>query len=474
MNNPISILHISDLHKDKDGNFCNLMESLKSDCESYLNEIQKPNIVVLSGDVIKGGTDEEIIDQYSESSVFLEEVVDYFLDGDKSRIIIVPGNHDIDWNVSIASMERIEIDDGRNLASTVENFFWDNSNFRWSWSNLSFFLIKEKCKYNDRLNHFINFYNSFYDELRVYTKDTDKQYQIYDLPEFGVAFIGFNSCFDNDHLNHSGKINPTCITNASGELKDLKDKGRLIIGVWHHHTAGQPNESNYLDNRILSAMIDRNINIGLHGHQHICGAINEFKSVFDEKKITLFSAGTLYGNRSQLPFGTSRQYNIIEIKPNDDFQYKVTIHSREDVDSNLFEIPSWNKGRINKTHNSSWTTYIDEPKQPETEKILNEIMLDFENSGDILTAIERLRVMNQNNRLVRKVLVDYLEISQDSNLICDLLREPKNNRESIIIMNSALDIDDKTLLNMLLDLPIIKESQDPSLIKMRESIKISI
>ena len=33
-----------------------------------------------------------------------------FLDGDRSRVIIVPGNHDVDWNLAFQAMRRVEVD----------------------------------------------------------------------------------------------------------------------------------------------------------------------------------------------------------------------------------------------------------------------------------------------------------------------------------------------------------------------------
>lgn len=76
----ISILHISDLHKNDEDDFRNLYQSMKDDYERYKQRgIQKPNIIVVSGDLIKGGTRDEIRKQYKEVKVFLEDLVNYIL-----------------------------------------------------------------------------------------------------------------------------------------------------------------------------------------------------------------------------------------------------------------------------------------------------------------------------------------------------------------------------------------------------------
>ena len=55
MKRKFSILHISDLHKGADANLDNLYNSLVMDCDDYTSQgIPKPEIVVVSGDVING------------------------------------------------------------------------------------------------------------------------------------------------------------------------------------------------------------------------------------------------------------------------------------------------------------------------------------------------------------------------------------------------------------------------------------
>ena len=105
-----SILHISDLHKPENCNLDNLLYSLQKDCEFYTNEgICKPDIIVISGDLVEGSKDNDgeaiIKKQYAEVEKFLEKLVDFFLNGDRMRMIIVPGNHDYCYKVSKDSME---------------------------------------------------------------------------------------------------------------------------------------------------------------------------------------------------------------------------------------------------------------------------------------------------------------------------------------------------------------------------------
>lgn len=51
-----TILHISDIHKSKDVQYNSLLQSLKKNLDTYVNEegILKPSFIVVSGDLIQG------------------------------------------------------------------------------------------------------------------------------------------------------------------------------------------------------------------------------------------------------------------------------------------------------------------------------------------------------------------------------------------------------------------------------------
>lgn len=164
----ISILHISDLHKNDEDDFRNLYQSMKDDYERYKQRgIQKPNIIVVSGDLIKGGTRDEIRKQYKEVKVFLEDLVNYYLDGDKSRIVIVPGNHDVDWNVSKKLMKPIpncSPEEQENYIKMLNLFLLEKvHNIRWNWWDQKLYFFDNDIEYNSRFLHFSEFYEAFYD-----------------------------------------------------------------------------------------------------------------------------------------------------------------------------------------------------------------------------------------------------------------------------------------------------------------------
>ena len=114
----ISLLHISDLHRDPSHPLGNaaLLESLARDRERYTCEtpaIGAPDLVLVSGDVVTGVTPTasdataKLEAQYVEASEFLSSLADEFLGGNRERIVIVPGNHDVSYPHVCASLNRV-------------------------------------------------------------------------------------------------------------------------------------------------------------------------------------------------------------------------------------------------------------------------------------------------------------------------------------------------------------------------------
>ena len=144
MSNQYSILHISDLHRSSKDPITNaeLISALVGDRERYVKEDPKipiPEAIVVSGDIIQGvpldtkDFEKSLTEQYAVAEEFLDEIVKRFLGGDRSRIIIIPGNHDIDWNTAFKAMEKIEPKDiPKNFAAQLLS---DSSNFRWDWKS---------------------------------------------------------------------------------------------------------------------------------------------------------------------------------------------------------------------------------------------------------------------------------------------------------------------------------------------------
>lgn len=487
MKHKISILHISDSHRGKDSPITNgaLLTSLLNDKEKYTTVevplIQATDIIIVCGDIIRGSesednSDQEIQHQYDEAIGFLTDLANEFLGGHKHRIVLVPGNHDVDWNYSRESMVKIDnaqVTDSNNQLKGVysRQAINQHSDIKWSWKELSFFKVVDHDTYLRRFEAFAKFYGAFYDSKRRYSLNPDSQYDIFDFPEFAISIVGYNSCYNNDHLNFVGDIHPDCIASSTRQLRKLDRKGRLLLAVWHHNTKGLPYEANYMDSSRLKNFIDAGIVLGFHGHQHRTEIVRDYNNMIEQKRIVVFSAGTLCGGPGELPVGHNQQYNIVEIEPNleNDSAMKVTLHTREKTSTSSFDNPIWGQGRIDSTNISYIATSIPKPVPATSTAALLDIeaLLKEKRYQD---AKERLLQLNLSDQFVRKFLLESLMQTDDLDTICRVFYPPKNNEEAVHLLSALFNLGNKEMMAECIEHPFIKSSSDPTIRGLRTKI----
>ena len=253
---PLTILHISDLHRDPAHEVTNkaLLNSLEQDRDRYRVEappIPDANLIIVSGDIVHGvkhdalDAEKELERQYEQAEGFLVDLAERFVGGDRERVIIIPGNHDVSFYHTHRSMKKIAVDlstvEGRAAAVTSANRLWaDDTAVRWSWSEFCFYDIMDSDLYNSRLAAFCEFYGRFYQGKRKYGLLPEEQFDVFDYPEHNVTVVGFSSCHNNDPRNKRGEIHPDCIAGACLRLRSSRYRGRMLLATWHHNTAGGP------------------------------------------------------------------------------------------------------------------------------------------------------------------------------------------------------------------------------------------
>src|ERR1700730_11050669 len=247
----LSILHISDLHRDPENPIGNeaLLDSLENDRRRYSGEenpnIRLPDLIIVSGDIVQGvspeGADPEkkLRAQYAEALTFLNKLTKRFLNSDKKRIVIVPGNHDISARNFISCLKRIDLAPDRKK-ELVTQLFSPNSLLRWSWLDFELYEIADPTLYAARLAAFCEFYKDFYEGGRTYSLDPSQQFDIFDFPDFELTVTAFCRCHNNDIFNKQGGIHPDCIASAGMALRESNYDNRLRVAVWHHNTEGLP------------------------------------------------------------------------------------------------------------------------------------------------------------------------------------------------------------------------------------------
>ena len=196
---PLSVLHISDLHRDPNNPISNdvLLDSLDRDRDRYTStetpRFKSPELIIVSGDIVQGvkhGTPNAIDTlkrQYDEALDFLTNLTDRFLHGNKHRIIVVPGNHDVSDYVFRQSLEPVLLPDEPTARQELyARLFKPDSLLRWSWHDLTLYQITDRTVYDARCKAFCEFYNDFFAGLRSYSIDPDKQLDVIDLPDLSL------------------------------------------------------------------------------------------------------------------------------------------------------------------------------------------------------------------------------------------------------------------------------------------------
>lgn len=476
----LSILQISDLHRERSSPIRNdaLISSLQNDRNRYNIDIRVPDIIVVSGDIIRGvppGTadyEEQLNGQYEEALLFLEIITQQLLDGDRERLVLVPGNHDVSACHFMQSVERLELDAG-NKRELLKRMLHPGSRLRWSWRDLSFYEIVDAERYAQRLAPFATFYEKFYQRKRTFDLDPANQFTIFDYPDFDLTIVGFSSCYDNDSFNKQGAIHPGCIASASLALRNSSYNGRLRVAVWHHNTEGSPMQTDYMDAGILQNLLDSGFSIGLHGHQHRAQYFDTCFNYGGDAHISVISAGTLCGNA--LPH-FRRAYNIIEF---DLEQCKGRLHVREMQNANA-ELPIWASRSLPPDANEFLIFTFDPPPppsptiapSPEMTELLKAQRL-FE-ATEYATAAELLLPHAASDNLARRLLLDCFGELNETAQIAAYFDPPRSKGEAIYLMEALWQEQHFQRLRALLDEPIVAESNDPAVVETRRKYKARI
>jgi 3',5'-cyclic AMP phosphodiesterase CpdA len=303
-----SILHISDLHRDLSDEINNkwLLDSLENDFAQFSQQtpiIIKPSLSIVSGDLVygikPGATDatEELRRQYAQAEEFLVRLADRFFDGNRERIVILPGNHDVSYEDVMASGQKNwDSDRAREKSVYSCRVFKPNSLLRWSWHELCFYRISDNDRYQKRLQQFAETYKRFYQGRRSFPLVPEEQYDIFDFADLGFCVAALNSCFNNDPLRRAGTFHPTALTDACRSLRQISRAGWLMAATWHHNLAGGPALDDYLDAQFLQLLIDAGVSLGFHGHQHMPECFDErYRIGPSPRKMTIISAGARAG-----------------------------------------------------------------------------------------------------------------------------------------------------------------------------------
>ena len=326
-----TILPISDLHRTSGPRLDNneLLAAVTSDAMRWNGEgIPRPDLIVVSGDLIQGSSldtpdsDSEITAQYNEAGDFLRRLSDEFVDSDRSRVVIVPGNHDVHWSRARCAMKPL----ATCPTGIASKAFDTSSNVRWNWGEQQAYEVSNNDLYDSRFEHFRRFQADFYAGLDPNPlSHSDGDLVFVEYPSHGLAVAGFASWYGNDCFCHVGEIDMASLASSRELLAN--SKAPVAIAVWHHSIVGGPRAHDYMDRRVIHRLIDFGFSVGLHGHQHYPGAAPFELRLPNLTSMAVVGAGSLAVGDRELPMGERRQFNIVVIDPSSE-SITVTVHVR--------------------------------------------------------------------------------------------------------------------------------------------------
>ncbi|MDB9383902.1 HEAT repeat domain-containing protein [Nodularia spumigena CS-584] len=317
------ILHLSDLHFGTPDQAKLWSNQLAIDLQQEL-EIPHLDALILSGDIADKSTPPE----YAAAQQFFDELrQDFPLQPE--QIIIVPGNHDLNWSLAKKAYQLIDRDDYKGELTQGEYIE----------ENASVIRVRDEEKYKRRFEHFSNFYQTI--KNQPYPLDYDQQYTLDHFPNQNLLILGLNSAWQLDHHYKSrANINMNTLSNALTKIRRQKEYENCIkIAVWHH-----PLDSAW-DDRIKDQSFMEQLTVAgfrffLHGHVH--QAQKGFNEYDAERGLFRICAGTFGAPTHELTTAKGWQYHLMKLENN-----TLTVRSRKrETENGAWEPDNcWRQGR---------------------------------------------------------------------------------------------------------------------------------
>ena len=380
-------------------------------------------------------------DQYEIANSFLNDLCERFLSGDRSRMVLIPGNHDVCWNTSRLAMERVPISE--HPSNLYEALIKPSSVYRWSWSEQALFRITDTLTYKQRMNFYWDFVESFYDGVCLPVPlDRTRGFQFFEFCNRRIVISAFESIDGNDCFGYSGSIRPGTVGRCAMALRDFGHSYNLKIAVWHHSIQGPPTRSDYMDVSQVQELIGHGFQLGLHGHQHVAETNTQFVHLDQSRSMTVVSAGSLCAGAEEIPLGANRQYNIIVIE--EDF-VSARIHVREVAAGEQFTRKrngEFSEGFVE----VSWQPSTDimgrrfDPQADNVRRAITDAEADLRN-GRPHDAVQALSDVDTSSvPYARKLMIEALVLREDWRRLTVILQNPSTVEEVVTLVSALIKI----------------------------------
>jgi uncharacterized protein YjbI with pentapeptide repeats/calcineurin-like phosphoesterase family protein len=292
------VLHLSDLHfggtSDAELWYSQLAQDL-------VNELGCASLeaIIVTGDISNRADPNE----FSAAKKFLHDLALEF-QVNQGHIIVVPGNHDVDWSIGEAAYQSLE-----------------NS------------LTDEAVLASNLCNTRFSAYSHFHEEVTgsPYPTEFDKQFTIHLIPTHNLLVVGFNSAWHTDKRNPKRiGINMGAVAACLNYLREKRNgyKSYRKFAIWHHPVSNSVQEG--LDDlAFLQLLAQAGFEVILHGHVHKA-EVDEYRydHAIDGRKLRIVGAGTFGAPTREWVPGYPLEYHLLTIGQD---QVRVTTRCKREV-----------------------------------------------------------------------------------------------------------------------------------------------
>lgn len=287
----IRLLHLSDIHLGTVEQAEIYYGQLEADLLHGIG-CRRLDYLVISGDAADKSTEEE----YDAAGLLVENLISRF-ELNRKNLIVVPGNHDLNFDLSEEAYSTF-ISERKQASSSAVRFI-QQANGR--------AVCTDEKHYQARFTYFAQFYESVCGQ--PYPLDSAEQGLLYFFPEHRLLFLALNSAWEIDH--HYRNRSSVSMIGLSRALQKLRHEHAdwLKIAVWHHPISGP--EAMSAD--FVQQLAVHGFQACMHGHIH--EAIEDYHKFDDQRGLRVVGAGTFGApTRAQTP-GIPLQYNLLTIDP---------------------------------------------------------------------------------------------------------------------------------------------------------------
>ncbi|WP_437915656.1 HipA N-terminal domain-containing protein [Sorangium sp. So ce302] len=282
---PVTLLHLSDLQFGPHHRFegpsspGSLLQRLRDDLDRLREEEgTRPDLVLLTGDLTEYGMKSQF-DQLLSFAHGLTEVTEL----PPRRVVVVPGNHDVNWKLCQAYFAEREGNEERPLLP-----YWP------------------------KLRPYAEFFARFYEGQTGIQFTEAEPWTLFEYPDLRVVVAGVNSAIAESHRpeDHYGFIGEQQLRFFAGKLRPYREQGFLRIAAIHHDPLHPgENDTARQDAKDLKGMLRPYLNLVVHGHLH------EEQLGWLDNDVPVLGIGSAGVKVPERPPEVPNQYQIVQVYP---------------------------------------------------------------------------------------------------------------------------------------------------------------